>query len=928
MQVCISHSILCILTSLCIPASLRIFTPPFHFSHYALASHKYEQEEGEKGKDDKLPKGIEMQQDFDGDMHDISEDEEEDQEKEEEGEEEQQLEEEMGDVGDNADVVDEKIWKGDEEEEKEGKRENEKFEKDSTISGAREEDLEYRGKDEEEDEEGGEGGEDDKEGGEKDGAKEEKEEKGKDEQQAKKDEKGKKQGEEEGEGAEEEGGEEEGEVNEWQGEGEEEGEEMEESHGITPRKEEEVPELDLPDDMEIDEGEQGGKEEGGEEEEGETEVEEAKEAMGSHGRPQEEEEEEEEGEVKDDEWDEMDGANDGAGGAAADAAGGGDEEGQEDGEEKGEGEGEGEEEKERDADVEKEEGEEGEEEGEEGEVKDEDGEGGEEEEAEEGEEKEPENMGTGAEAAVAEEQMEEEKDIKGTKSARDQQQDGNEQVAGVRAAGTASIDVMGMEVEEKETKGQGKEEEKEEEERKKNAAEEEDGEGEEAGGAKEEGEEEEEEEELEGEEMEVDGDASGAMDSSFVSMRWKEEVKETARLREADGEKEEGEAEEDGAGEGADAAGGAREKVWTEIELERMRAEVEAQMQRMRESEEGRQKLEAARDAWRKYELLCSGASQELAEQLRLILEPSMATKLQGDYRSGKRINMKKVIPYIASGFKRDKIWLRRTRPDKRKYQVVLAIDDSRSMSEARCGHLALEAMATICRAMATIEVGEIGVVAFGEPGNVRMLHELDRPFSPEAAVQVISQFSFKQDNTIADEPMVELLRFLSRALDSAAMRYSASAGTGGGGHLEQLVLIVADGRFHEKETLRRTVRHAMGKGQLLAFILLDSPSESILDMQAGSQPSLNLPELTLRFIQAISRFSLPSPAPLLQSVSFSDGVPAFSSYLDSFPFPYYILLRDIHALPRTLAGLLRQVWHGECWHGAEEVTLSVIGMA
>ncbi|CAI5516502.1 unnamed protein product, partial [Closterium sp. Naga37s-1] len=915
-QVRISHSILCILTSLCIPASLRIFTPPFHFSHYALASYKYEQEEGEKGKDDKLPKGIEMQQDFDGDMHDISEDEEEDQEKEEEGEEEQQLDEEMGDVGDNADVVDEKIWKGDEEEEEEeeGKREKEKFEKDSTISGAREEDLEYRGKDEEEDEEGGEGGEDDKEGGEKDGAKEEKEEKGKEDQQAKKDEKGKKQGEEEGEGAEEEGGEEEGEVNEWQGEGEEEGEEMEESHGITPRKEEEVPELDLPDDMEIDEGEQGGKEEGGEEEEGEAEVEEAKEAMGSHGRPQEEEEEEEEGEVKDDEWDEMDGANDGAGGAAADAAGGGDEEGQEDGEEKGEGEGEGDEEKERDADVEKEEGEEGEEEGEEGEVKDEDGEGGTASVDVMGMEEEKETKGQGKEEEKEEEERKKsERSMEGGKERRKGEEGGKkekrkkekEEVNPMRSLGSA------LEAWKKKVSIAGDMEEEEEEEEEKEVegeTEEEDGEGEEAEGAKEEGEEEDEEELEEGEEMEVDGDASGAMDSSFVSMRWKEEAKETARLREADGEKEEGEAEEDGAGEGADAAGGAREKVWTEIELERMRAEVEAQMQRMRESEEGRQKLEAARDAWRKYELLCSGASQELAEQLRLILEPSMATKLQGDYRSGKRINMKKVIPYIASGFKRDKIWLRRTRPDKRKYQVVLAIDDSRSMSEARCGHLALEAMATICRAMSTIEVGEIGVVAFGEPGNVRMLHELDRPFSPEAAVQVISQFSFKQDNTIADEPMVELLRFLSGALDSAAMRYSASAGTGGGGHLEQLVLIVADGRFHEKETLRRTVRHAMGKGQLLAFILLDSPSESILDMQAGSQPSLNLPELTLRFVQAIPRFSLPSPAPLLQSVSFSDGVPAFSSYLDSFPFPYYILLRDIHALPRTLAGLLRQV--------------------
>jgi hypothetical protein len=33
-----------------------------------------------------------------------------------------------------------------------------------------------------------------------------------------------------------------------------------------------------------------------------------------------------------------------------------------------------------------------------------------------------------------------------------------------------------------------------------------------------------------------------------------------------------------------------------------------------------------------------------------------------------------------------------------------------------------------------------------------------------------------------------------------------------------------------------------------------------------------------------------------------------FSKYMDSFPFPYYIVLRNIEALPRTLANLLRQV--------------------
>lgn len=53
---------------------------------------------------------------------------------------------------------------------------------------------------------------------------------------------------------------------------------------------------------------------------------------------------------------------------------------------------------------------------------------------------------------------------------------------------------------------------------------------------------------------------------------------------------------------------------------------------------------------------------------------------LRGDYRTGKRLNMRKVIPYIASQFRKDKIWLRRTKPSKRQYQIMLAIDDSSSM--------------------------------------------------------------------------------------------------------------------------------------------------------------------------------------------------------------------------------------------------------
>ena len=45
-----------------------------------------------------------------------------------------------------------------------------------------------------------------------------------------------------------------------------------------------------------------------------------------------------------------------------------------------------------------------------------------------------------------------------------------------------------------------------------------------------------------------------------------------------------------------------------------------------------------------------------------------------------------------------------------------------------------------------------------------------------------------------------------------------------------------------------------------------------------------------------------------LRTVSFGpDGRPTTSSYLDDFPFPHYVLLRDAAGLPRALGGLVRR---------------------
>lgn len=136
----------------------------------------------------------------------------------------------------------------------------------------------------------------------------------------------------------------------------------------------------------------------------------------------------------------------------------------------------------------------------------------------------------------------------------------------------------------------------------------------------------------------------------------------------------------------------------------------------------------------------------------------------------------------------------------------------------------------------------------------------------------------FDQDNTISDRPMVDVITSLDALLEGAAARAGSSAA---GSSLHQLVLIIADGRwvvrgrgggvgtepgmrlaavdrahaswlvgravltpvlpppatgrFHEKESLRRMVRAAADRpGVLYAFIVLDNPANSILDMQVG----------------------------------------------------------------------------------------------
>lgn len=293
---------------------------------------------------------------------------------------------------------------------------------------------------------------------------------------------------------------------------------------------------------------------------------------------------------------------------------------------------------------------------------------------------------------------------------------------------------------------------------------------------------------------------------------------------------------------------------------------------------------------WTHYSTLTHSLSLTLTEQLRLVLAPTLATKMRGDFRTGKRLNIKRIIPYIASSYKRDKIWMRRSVPQKRAYQILLAVDDSKSMSESAAGHLAFETLALVAKSLSMLEVGQICVVGFG--ADVHVAHDFDKPFSSDAGVEIFRQFTFKQEKTDVCKLMEHSLTLLRTARNNK----SDNPG-GGGGDLWQLELIISDGVCEDHEAIRRLVRRAQEDHVVVVFVIVDAASkrESILDMsQAIFEPAA---------VAAGDGGSI---------VGGSGGTKLrIKRYLDGFPFAYYLVVGEVRELPGVLATALRQ-WFAE----------------
>ncbi|XP_035472852.1 midasin isoform X2 [Scophthalmus maximus] len=309
-----------------------------------------------------------------------------------------------------------------------------------------------------------------------------------------------------------------------------------------------------------------------------------------------------------------------------------------------------------------------------------------------------------------------------------------------------------------------------------------------------------------------------------------------------------------------------------ESDPDEMRREMEQQLEAWHKLAPGTQEEEStAASMWHQYQTLTSALSQQLCEQLRLILEPTQAAKLKGDYRTGKRLNMRKVIPYIASQFRKDKIWLRRTKPSKREYHICLAVDDSSSMVDNHSKQLAFESLSVIINALTLLEVGQVSVCSFGE--QVQLLHPFQQQFNDESGARILRLCQFQQKKT----RIAQFLETSTKMFLAARQQIPGSLNS----DTAQLLVVVSDGRglfLEGKERVTAAVRAARGANVFVIFVVLDNPNsrDSILDIKV----------------------------PIFRGPG---ELPEIRTYMEEFPFPFYVILRDVNALPETLSDALRQ---------------------
>ncbi len=129
-----------------------------------------------------------------------------------------------------------------------------------------------------------------------------------------------------------------------------------------------------------------------------------------------------------------------------------------------------------------------------------------------------------------------------------------------------------------------------------------------------------------------------------------------------------------------------------------------------------------------------------LVNLLKTVLLGNINNKYSGDYRTGKKLNLKRIVPYIATDGRKDKIWLRRVKKDKPQYTIRIFIDNSKSMYDQKLVQILGEIYQQLSAAFALMDI-PVELFSFGN--SLRKCKVTDLTFTDTATrIEWISQFT------------------------------------------------------------------------------------------------------------------------------------------------------------------------------------------
>lgn len=180
---------------------------------------------------------------------------------------------------------------------------------------------------------------------------------------------------------------------------------------------------------------------------------------------------------------------------------------------------------------------------------------------------------------------------------------------------------------------------------------------------------------------------------------------------------------------------------------------------------------------------------------------------------------------------------------------------------------LTLEAISLVSQALTLLESGSLSICSFGEYPQI-----LHKPAEQFDGPRLVTSLTFAQNQS----RIAELMDFV-RTINAE----DCSSSRSDNGIFENLLLVLSDGRniFSEGEQkVKNSVKLARLQRIFIVYIIIDNPENkhSIIDI-------------------CMPKFS-------------NDGqLISMKPYLDTFPFPYYVIVRDLAQLPLVLSDAMRQ---------------------